>query len=161
MHRFTLSHARPPTHMSHTPNPAITTTSPGTAATNTAASTTTTAKNVATTTTTPAPKQGDKKSCNKLISENQGRKGGYQFCSHYSNEGPNPYIAVETDLECQQKCLETPNCIYATRYKDESRKFPKKNCHIISLCGRLIHYADDTGCVQPNQPSCVYRQSMV
>ena len=103
---------------------------------------------------------GDKKSCKKLISKNQGTKGGYQVCSYYSF-AKDSYIAAKTDLECQQICLVTSNCIYATRYKDERRKFPKNNCHIISLCGKLIHYADNTGCVQPNQPSCVYRQSMV
>ena len=108
---------------------------------------------------------GDETICKKLISKNQGTKGGYQVCSYYyfnqGTEGGYSYIAAKSDLECQQKCLETPNCIYVTRYKDAMREFPKKNCHIISLCGRTVHYADNTGCVQPNQPSCVYRQSMV
>ena len=108
---------------------------------------------------------GDKKSCKKLISKNQGILGGYQVCSYYyHNQGTEygySFIATKTDLECQQKCLEISNCIYVTRYNDTMRKFPKNNCHIISLCGRTTHYADNTGCVQPNQPSCVYRQSLV
>ena len=99
------------------------------------------------------------KGCEKLISKNQGKHGGYQYCSRYHPNSQNPFIAVETDRECQQKCLETPNCIYATRYKDARRKFPKKNCHIISDCGDIVHYADDTGsfadtyqCRQPTTP---------
>lgn len=57
----------------------------------------------------------------------------------------NPYFPAKSDLECQQACLLTPNCIYATRYKDNNRKFPKKNCHVILSCGTMNHYADNTG----------------
>jgi len=87
---------------------------------------------------------GQKTTCKKMISKAQGKKGGYTYCSSYMNK-QNPYIAVKSDLECQQICLQTPNCIYATRYKDAGRKFPKKNCHIISLCTKMNHYADNTG----------------
>merc|ERR1712072_503295 len=53
-----------------------------------------------------------KGTCKKMISKNQGKKGGYTYCSSFLNK-QNPYIAVKSDLECQQRCLQTPNCIYA------------------------------------------------
>ena len=97
-----------------------------------------------------------KLACYLLVSKNQGKKGGYQYCSNYMGK-MNPYIATKTDLECQLACLDTPGCIYATRYSDQGRAYPKKNCHLISSCGTMNHYADNTGCVK-DKLSCFSQQ---
>merc|ERR1712169_111288 len=88
-----------------------------------------------------APSTQCKLACTLLVSKNQGSKGGYQYCSSYFDQKVNAYIATKNDLECQKACLDNPNCIYATRYSDSGRAFPKKNCHVITKCGTMNHYA--------------------
>ena len=48
---------------------------------------------------------------------NPGDFGGYQYCSNYLGS-ENQHSIVENEMECVQKCLDSPSCKYSTFYGD-------------------------------------------